>query len=262
MRHSIITRLIALALSLSLAACGSSGGTREDESPTPDPNKSQSAAEINVSLAQAYLQQGRLELALDKVKKALQLDPRMPSAHTVIAVIYEQINDQVNAESHYKRATELAPKNGSTLNNYGTFLCRAGKYEEADKYFVRALKDPFYQTPGLAHANRGSCAISSGNLELAATELREAIRITPDAPQQLFDMARLLHMQKDDFKARAFVQRCEAITGASPELLELTMQIEQGLGNDKAVREYRSRLLREFPDSSQAQSIANSEARR
>lgn len=253
---------LVLSLAVSLAACGTGGGTRSDESPTPEPGKAQSAAEVNVSLGQAYLEQGRLELALDKLKKALKLDPRLPSAHTVIAVVYEQIKDNENAQFHYKRATELAPKNGSVLNNYGTFLCRAKQYDEADKYFVRALADPFYQTPATAQANRGSCAIQAGRIDVAEASLREAVRLAPNEPQGLFDLARVLHMKKDDFKARAYVQRCESVAGASPELLELAMQVEQGLGNEKGVREYRARLLREFPESSQAQSIANSEARR
>lgn len=260
MRRSA-ARLISLSLSLALAACGTGGGTR-DESPTPEPGKGQSAAEINVSLGQAYLEQGRLELALDKLKKALKLDPRMPAAHTVIAVVYERINDNESAQFHYKRATELAPKNGAVLNNYGTFLCRHAQYDDAEKMFTRALADPFYQTPAVAQANRGSCAMKGGKLDVAEASLRQAVALQPDSAQALFDLAQVLHLRKEDFKARAYVQRCESANGATPELLELAMQIEQGLNNDRGVREYRTRLLREFPESSQAQSIANSEARR
>lgn len=258
MRHSAV-----LLLALMLAACGTTGGgggTR-DETPAAEPGKAQSAAEVNVSLGQAYLEQNRLELALDKLKKALQLDPKLPSAHTVIAVIYERINDRESAAFHYKRATELAPKTGAVLNNYGAFLCHSGDYANADKYFERALKDPFYQTPSVAQGNRGSCAMQSGNLELAEASLRESIKQNPNDPQALFDMARVLHLRKDDFKARAYVQRCEAANGATPELLELGMQVEQGLSNIRGERDYRVRLLKEFPESAQAQSIAKSENR-
>lgn len=257
-------RSVAVALlALSLVACGTGGGTRSQGGDTASgPGKGQSAAEVNVSLGQAYLEQGQLELALEKLKKALQLDPKLSSAHTVIAVVYERINDPAQAQFHYKRATELAPKNGPALNNYGTHLCRAKQYAEADKYFARALADPFYQAPGTAHANRGACAMLWGDLDLAEKSLREAVRLQPESAQALYDMARVLHARKDDFKARAFVQRCESAAGASPELLELAMHIEQGLANERGVREYRSRLLREFPESSQAQSIANSEASR
>lgn len=257
MRHSAV-----LLLALALSACGTTGGggTR-DESPAAEPGKAQSAAEVNVSLGQAYLEQNRLELALDKLKKALQLDPKLPSAHTVIAVIYERINDRESAAFHYKRATELAPKTGAVLNNYGAFLCHSGDYANADKYFERALKDPFYQTPAVAQGNRGSCALQGGNLDLAEASLRESVKLNPKDPQALFDMARVLHLRKDDFKARAYVQRCEAANGATPELLELGMQVERGLSNIRGERDYRVRLLKEFPESAQAQSIAKSEAR-
>jgi type IV pilus assembly protein PilF len=221
-----------------------------------------SPAEINVSLGQGYLEQGKLEIAMDKLQHALELDPKLPSAHTVIALTYERIGDRANAEIHYRRAVQLAPKSGATNNNYGTFLCSQGNYAEADKYFERALTVPFYETPAVAWANRGSCALKAGQLELAEQYLRTAVQKDPNSAQALYDLASILADRKDYFRARAFAQRYEALAGDSPESLVLGMRIEQGLGDSDAIKDYRSRLLNGFPDSEQAHTIERSESPR
>jgi type IV pilus assembly protein PilF len=40
----------------------------------------------------------------------------------------------------------------------GAFLCRLGRFPDAEKYFLRAVEDPFYKTPAAALANAGVCA--------------------------------------------------------------------------------------------------------
>lgn len=255
MRHSALLAVLLLALS----ACGTTTPSRDASGARSRVGAEPSPAEINVSLGQGYLAQGKLEIAMDKLQRALELDPKLPSAHTVIALIYERIGDRANAEIHYRRAVQLAPKSGATNNNYGTFLCAEGNYAEADKYFERALTVPFYETPAVAWANRGSCALKAGQAELAEQYLRTAVQKDPNSAQALYELAGILADRKDYFRARAFAQRYEALAGDSPESLALGMRIELGLGDAAAVKEYRSRLVNGFPDSAQAQALETSE---
>jgi|APFre7841882724_1041349.scaffolds.fasta_scaffold07730_5 type IV pilus assembly protein PilF len=258
MRHSWLLVMLVVAL----AACSTTAPSRNQSGARSRVGAEPSPAEINVSLGQGYLEQGKLEIAMDKLQHALELDPKLPSAHTVIALIYERIGDRANAEIHYRRAVQLAPKSGATNNNYGTFLCSQGNYVEADTYFERALTVPFYETPAVAWANRGSCALKAGNTELAEQYLRTALQKDPNSAQALYDFASILADRKDFFRARAFAQRYEALAGDSPDSLLLGMRIEQGLGDSAASNEYRSRLLNGFPDSEQARTIERSESPR
>lgn len=247
----------AIALSVSVAllcGCGVSGGSKiKGDDPA---TQREDAARVNAELGQKYMQQGKLELALEKLTRALAVDPNYANAHTVIAVLYENINDPVKAEEHYRRAAELKPKGGNELNNYGTFLCKLGRYDESQIYFDRALTDPFYKTPAVALTNAGTCLVKAGKRDAAEASLRKALELRPDESEALVQLASVLYDKGEYFKARAFVQRFEATAQSSrPDALMLGRNIELRLGNGHGAGEYTRKLLQDFPESEQARAL-------
>ena len=257
-----LARILAMVVLAALVGgCGSAPARKDSPSASSAGNRKQ-AADTNVQLGQGYLAQGRLDLARDKLQKALELDPRSVSGHTVSAVLFEQVGDVERARSHYRRAVELAPESGDVLNNYAVFLCKEGDYPQADQLFARALADAFYKTPAVAHANRGACALSAGQPEAAAQHLREAVRIVPDMPDALYGLARATFELGDFMRARAFAQRYEATGQAGADGVLLAYRIERKLGNVRAANEYRQRLLAQFPDSDAARRLEEEGAQR
>ncbi|MGD9583728.1 MAG: type IV pilus biogenesis/stability protein PilW [Lysobacterales bacterium] len=271
MRHetsSTVRVACLLLLGAALAGCASSGDgpnyipeSKATSNKQIDRNlrgagktKSEAAA-LNVQLGQSYLSRGQLDLAMQKLQKAVALDPKSSDAHTVIAVLYEQIGNRSKAEEHYRMAYRLAPESGDTNNNLGRYLCNAGKLDESDPYFARALLDPFYRRPETALTNRAACADKAGNLELAERSLRAAIERSPNFPEALLMLSQLSLRSGDFLKARAFLERYLAQVPADPAILVLGMQIESKLGNARAEQGYRDRLLSEFPDSEQASTV-------
>ncbi|UXI66607.1 type IV pilus biogenesis/stability protein PilW [Tahibacter amnicola] len=247
-------RKFALALLLTmLAVDASAAGSRSKSA-----EKARAAAEVNVSLGQRYLEQGKLELALEKLQKALEYDASNTNAHTVIAVLYERINDPKRAEQHYRRASELSPKLGAVNNNYGAFLCRSGKLDDAARYFEKALADPFYKTPDVARTNAGTCYLQGERLDPAEQQFRKALEINPTNAEALYQLARVLFQKNDYLRARAFLQRFDALGQASPDALLLGRDIEEKLGNTREANEYTKRLKTEFPDSTQARELESS----
>ncbi|MFN9731030.1 MAG: type IV pilus biogenesis/stability protein PilW [Pseudomonadota bacterium] len=246
--------LAALLLAVALAGCGATPA-RRDPPATRDADGREQAVQTNVRLGQGYLSQGKLELARDKLLRALELDPRSVPAHTVVAILYERIGDRERARVHYRRSVELAPAAGDAQNNYATFLCQEGNYEEADRRFGLALDDPFYRTPAVALSNRGACALSAGRAEAAEESLRRAVQLAPDMPDALYGLARATFARGDFLRARAFVQRYEATGASGAEGLLLGYQIERSLGNMPGANDYRQRLLAQFPDSEAARRL-------
>jgi len=250
---------VVLAIALSVSACATGGASSSGRSSATAPRHEAApvneAARVNTELGQKYLRQGKLELAMEKLNRALIADPRHVDAHTVIAVLYETIGDNTRAEDHYRRATQLKPKSGSEANNYGAYLCKIGRFDEAASYFERAVADPFYSTPAVALTNAGTCAIKGGRFDAAERDLRLALERGQDNAEALFQMATVLYRKDEFFRARAFIQRYESIGEQSPESLLLARNIELRLGNASAALDYTRRLRQKFPDSEQARAL-------
>lgn len=254
MRRSAFALWCAVALSsVALTGCGASASAPVKKQDVKAERTE--AARIHTELGQKYLQQGKTETALEKLNKALQFDPGYVDAHTVIAVLYESINDLPKAEEHYRRAAQLKPKGGAENNNYGRFLCAQGRYDQAQEYFKKALADPFYDTPALAMSNAGSCLLHAGKRDEAEKMLRQALALSPNDATALYSLSAVLFDKGEFLNARAFLQRFEAVASAQPAALLLGRNIELRLGNAKGASEYSRRLLATFPQSPEALSL-------
>ncbi len=256
-------RLLAFGLSLALAGCVTVGGGNNNgdgQPPVHIPKTSkaeqrQDAARIHTELAQHYLADGDLQDALTKLQLALKFDPDYAPAHTVIAVVYEKINNLPEAELHYRRAVALEPGKGGPNNNLGQFLCRTGKMQESIGYFRKAVADPFYATPDVALTNAGICQLQMNDTAGAEASFRDAIARNPGNGEALFHLAEVLYRQGDAFRARAFIQRFDALGNPNAAALKLGYDIESRLGNTDAAQTYLRRLQGQFPDSEQARAL-------
>jgi len=245
-------RIALLLLVLLLTACVTTGG--EDEE-----SNNRKAAETNTSLGQGYMQRGQYEIALEKLKRAVAYDVSYAPAHTVLAVLYETIGELELAEKEYAAAVKYDPGDGDMNNNYGAFLCRVGKGKGAEKYFLTAVKDPFYSTPEVAYSNAGNCAIEQGDLDKADTFLRQSLEYNDKLPLTLISMADVSYQTGNYLRARAFLQRYGDVGTWDEDSLLLGYRIETKLGDAKSADRYRLELLGQYPNSSQAGRISGQE---
>jgi type IV pilus assembly protein PilF len=244
-------RILILMLAIFLAACSST--------PEKSDGSTRKAAETNTALGRNYMDRGQYEIALEKLKKAVAFDRTYAPAHTLLGVLYETIGETEQAGREYKLALQYDPEKGDVNNNYGAFLCSIGKSEDADKYFTAAIKDPFYQTPAVALANAGACALRRGDLDKAETFLRQSLEFDNQLGASLLPMAEVSYLQGEFLKARAFLQRYQALGVMNEESLFLGYQIETALGDRKSADTYRLELQKRYPDSIQAGRAAGQE---
>ncbi|HHM05101.1 MAG TPA: type IV pilus biogenesis/stability protein PilW [Gammaproteobacteria bacterium] len=221
-----------------LVACSGTGRS------VRDPVK---AAEANAELGLAYMQQGRLELAMDKLQSALELDSGLPQAHHYIAELYQRTGDEKLADKHYRKALTLAPEEPMLHNNYGVFLCRQRRYREAEDHFLEAAGQVFYRSPEVAYKNAGACAYHAGDPDKAEQYYRKALQLKPRLAAALIGMAELKENQGAHLSARAFLQRYEEVARVTPRSLWLGVKVERALGDDKAAAAYAAKLRRRFP---------------
>ncbi len=225
------------------------------QSPSKKPADKTKQAEINTQLGIEYLREGIYETSHQKLEKALKQDSRYAPAHDAIAVLYEQIGDPDKAETHYKRSLALDRKNASTLNNYGQFLCRQNKLEQAESYFLKAVEDNLYRYPEMIYTNAGICAAKTPNLRKAENYYRKALTSNKKYPPALKEMVRLSFSQDNYLGARAYLQRYEAQGPLTAELLWIAVLTEKQLGDRIALSKYKLLLKKKFPDSAQANQL-------
>ncbi|MBT8422676.1 MAG: type IV pilus biogenesis/stability protein PilW [Gammaproteobacteria bacterium] len=251
-------RIAAVILVCSLAAaCVTSGPTGK----VSEPDKEE-AARLNLDLGITYLQQGKLQDALDKLRKSVEANPQNPSAYRVMGFVYEQLQDPARAEQAYRDAVRQGPDDQQALNALAVYLCvNADDVTEPLRYFDRALNLPEYQNRHEIFTNAGRCAMKR-NLELAEQYLRRGLRLRADNPQALYLLADVSFRQAQYLQARAFIERRLASGAAQPDALWLAERIETALGDSVAAQTYRARLLGDFPNSMQAQQALEAQRER
>jgi len=210
--------------------------------PRMDEQTRRNNSDVLVELGQRYYARGEYEIALEKLRSALSIDPTSASGHTVIAILYETINDGERAAEHYRKSVQYGGRSGDILNNYGSWLCRQRRFDDADAHFRRALADPFYKSPESALANAGTCALAAGKFDVAENYLRQVLTARPEDEQALIGMAEVAWRKDDFLNARAFLQRAESRTPLSRSALQLGAQIEESLGDAGAAAAYRARM--------------------
>ncbi len=220
----------------------------------PSQSRNEKASAVNVQLGIGYLQQNKLELADEKLGKALRQNPDSAPAHNAYAILQERLKQTDKAGYHYERATELDRKDSQAANNYGAFLCRNGREREAEEYFLRALENPLYKTPEFAYTNAAICLIQVDEREVAKDYLRKALTTKSDFGPALLRLSSLLFEDADYDNARIYLDRYHLVAKPSPNSLWLAIRNTLELDPDGDVSELSKRLETEFPDSQEYQS--------
>ena len=242
-----------------LAGCTGSGQNRRAEQ-LEQQQQTEHAADVYTELAMGYMEKGQFQIALEKIDLALERNPDSPEANTVAAVLNEQVGRLDLAEQHYKRAVDINPRDGRMQNNYGQFLCNHGNTQVSIDHFKRAVEDPFYKTPAVAFTNMGACLEKLQQHDAAETSYRAALELDDTFPDALFRLSRVMCNQEKFFNARAFLQRYHSVAATTPDTLYLCYRIETGMSATSSADECRNELLNKYPDSPSANKLNDSQS--
>ena len=240
-------RAALLALALAVASPGFA------QSQAPDPILE--AGKINARLAMEYLKREQLQVAQEKIEKALQQNPKDVNVQLAAGLVYERLHKMKEAEKHFRQALRADPNSPEAQNALGAFFCRNKQQAKGEEMFLKAAANQTYRTPFVAYTNAGVCARSAGNLEQAERYLRQALASQVDYPETYAQLAGVLHDRGNNLQARAFVERFLAVAPPTPDMLLLGHNIEVALKDENAAAAFRERLTKEFPNSDQARAV-------
>ncbi len=234
---------------------GDFGEERGDVIDSPSNGK----ADVYIKLAVGYMQEGQLGMAMQKIKKGIEVDPKNGQAHNVLALIYQRIGEKDQAEEHFETAAGLEPRNPYIRNAYGSFLCLQQRYDEADEQYNKALQNPLYQTPEVALTNAGTCAGSSGDPKKSEDYFRRALQRNPAFPKALYQMAELSYNQGDAARAQQYLERYQRVAPHTPGSLWLAIRVARKLGDRDRLASYEMLLQGNFPESQEAELLRESQ---
>ena len=206
----------------------------------------------NYQLGAQYFRNGSYTLARDRLMRSIEFDPKYADAHSMLALTYVQLGNTRLATESFDRAIRYGPKNQDVRNAYAVFLCGQREFDEAQEQFDRAIGIRENDNPEVMMSNAGVCMAKKPDIELAEEYFRAAITRKPTYGEALIQLAALKHLNEDSLTARAFLQRYLAANAATPAVLDLAIQIETELDDDRAATDYLNQLLRDFPDSAEA----------
>lgn len=217
------------------------------------------ASEARISLGLGYLEEGNMVKARENLEMAVKYAPSYYLALNSVAYYYQKVGENELAKQAYEDALDSSPKNGNVLNNYGTFLCRQGDYEKADKFFNRAIEQPYYYLVSASYENAGLCALKSGNEEKAIEYFSRALDHDPSRARSLLQLAEL-EIEKDKLSdARVLLFKFNKRYGYRPVSLGLLIKLEHKDNNSELVSKYGDILKTKYPDSIQYQKYRQNE---
>jgi type IV pilus assembly protein PilF len=236
--------LLLICVALLTAGCAQTSQTRQYQDSDSQLEPENSPAMLNVKMGVAYLEREDYKTALEKLKRALGHNPKLAIAHSAIALVYSSMNALKDAQRHYELSVKYAPNDPNILNNYGTFLCQNGNYLEAVDYYKRTLANPFYRTPETVHENIGVCLMKADDFAQAEYHFRKALEVNPNMIISIYNMVIVSAGKGESMKARAFIQRLEALTELDEKVLKVAYEVEKKMGNDRLANQYLAQLRR------------------
>lgn len=172
-----------------------------------------------------------------------------------MAALQERLGNDKEAERYFRQALRTDAENSQAAHDFGTFLCRRERVQEALDQYEAALSNPLYRQPDITNLRAGECLISHGNTQAAESYIRKALRINPGLSLALYHMAEINFHRKNYLSARGYIERYFSIASKTPASLLLAYKIERELKAPKVAEEYAALLRGNFARSKEAQEL-------
>jgi len=241
-----------------LAGCASAPETPESSSIVGEVGDPRNRARLHTELASLYYSAGNFPVALEELRIAAAADSSYAPTYGMFGLVYMQLKETNRAEESFERALRLAPNDADINHNYGWFLCQTGREPASIKYFLHAIRNPLYPTPWRSYSAAGVCTLRSdaaAKHKEAEGYFERALRLEPDEPTSLLNLAQIRYRQGNVGEAKKLVARHNKLVSPSSESLWLALRIERKLGERVAEQAFANQLRRRFPESREYQAL-------
>ena len=146
------------------------------------------SAMAHLMLAKMMVRQKLEDRSVPEIKKALELDSRLPMAHFLLGEVYLYQTNPQGALEEFKKELEINPTVWLVYWRLGDAYFRLEKYDEAEKVLKEAvwLNESFTGSYLLL----GEVELKKGNLELSVGFLERSLKLDPRNDYAHYTLAR------------------------------------------------------------------------
>ena len=257
--HSSKVALAVIALT-GVSACVTQSYDAEDKPVVDKDFSDNQLAKTRISLALGYLDMGNTAQAKYNLEKAKQFSPNSVDVYTAFAHYYESVGEYEQTEESYLTALSIEDEDADTLNNFGVFLCRQNRVDEAEVYFLKAIEVPTYIRVSESYENIALCHIKVNQFGKAESALKRSIAHSPNSSSSLMQMAQLQYAKQDYNESANYLSRFELATRKfTPQAIALAYKVQSKLGNQEIANNYATMLLKMFPESNESKQYLDNE---
>lgn len=199
-------------------------------------------ADLQASIGQAYLVQGKPDLADAAFKASLEAQPDYPPAVLGEARLKASQNDFQGAIALLDSALRTSPKLHEAWQLKGELLVFQSNNGAALEAFRKAIQAKPDFLP--AHSMIVRQLLATGDIEEATKQVELMKQVAPNHPQTLYQKALLAYQKKDLPQAREAIQLMLRLVPESPLGLQLAGAIEYDL---KAYPQAEAYLIKAVP---------------
>lgn len=195
----------------------------------------------HVSLCDLDLREHHLEDAIFHARKAVEIQPDGPDAHSRLAVALSELGQNEEARVHFQKILETHQIRPRVHYNVGTLLLNSGHLDEAILEFQKELQiQPEFVE---AHNNLGIALTSKGELNDALAHFEKAVELDPHLPKVHQNIAAVLLRQGHPDQAIAHLQMELQVNPHSAEAHnDLGIAWSQQGRIDEAINEWQKAL--------------------
>ncbi len=173
----------------------------------PEAASNLKGADLN-DAANAALERGDYQVAVDLFKRVIDDDPKNKSAWTNLGRAYMGLRETENAIAAFRKQTELNEYDENAYDNLAWAYSVERKYDQAALAYGKAIE--INPLSDYAHAALGGMYIEAKQYDKAALELEKAVSLKPDNPALKVALGNAyLNLGQDDKAMAAFDRAVE-----------------------------------------------------
>jgi Tfp pilus assembly protein PilF len=155
-------------------------------------------------LGQALFMQKKYKEGFDELSAARRIDKNLFDPFVYAALFYDQLEMTAEAQQAFDRAVKNGPKDVNTLANYGQWLIKTGKLDQAEQVLAQA-REAKPDALNILFLS-GIAARLNKKMKPAEDYFMEALRIAPSNSDVMNQLALVLIEQNEDEKRNRALQ--------------------------------------------------------